>query len=147
MIWSSTSGSRSTPFRGPNVLGPRASDPLIRLTARLRRRVVRLALLEVRTLTEDIDRDEQALVLRDQGRTYLDIAEILDLDGARAAHAAFNRGLRLRPRAEQGWLRSRELARLDALATRMRGRDDLGVDEVVRHLRALKRQKDSLSVG
>ncbi len=98
-------------------------------------------------MTEDIDRDEQALVLRDQGRTYLDIAEILDLDGARAAHAAFNRGLRLRPRAEQGWLRSRELARLDALATRMRGRDDLGVDEVVRHLRALKRQKDSLSVG
>jgi len=53
--------------------------------------VVRLPPLEVRTLTEDIDRDEQALVLRDQGRTYLAIAEVLDLDGARAAHAAFNR--------------------------------------------------------
>ncbi len=109
--------------------------------------MARLALLEVRTLTECIDRDEHALVLRDQGRTYLDIADILDLDGARAAHAAFNRGLQLRPRAEQGWLRSRELARLDALASRMRGRDDLGVEEVVRRLRGLKRQRESLSVG
>jgi hypothetical protein len=101
----------------------------------------------VRTLTEYLDHDEQALVLRDQGRTYLGIADILDLDGARAAHAAFNRALRLRPRAEQGWLRSRELARLDALASRMRGRDDLAVEEVVRRLRGLKRQRDSLSVG
>lgn len=93
------------------------------------------------------DRDEQALVLRDQGRTFLDVARALDLDGARAAHAAFNRGLRLRPLAEQGWLRGRETARLDALASRMRGRDDLGVTEVLRRLRGLKRQKDSLSVG
>jgi hypothetical protein len=98
-------------------------------------------------VTESIDRDEQALVLRDQGRTYLDIADILELDGARGAHAAFNRALRLRPQGEKAWLRSRELARLDALASRMRGRNDLGVAEVVRRLRGLKRQRDSLSVG
>ncbi len=42
---------------------------------------------------------------------------------------------------------SRLLARLDALATRIHGRDDLGVEEVVGRLRDLKRQKDSLSVG
>jgi len=98
-------------------------------------------------LTNDIDRDEQALVLRDQGRTYLDIAHILDLDGARAAHAAFNRALREPSRSERAWLRSREMARLDALASRMRGRHDLGVEEVVRRLRGLKRQRDSISIG
>ncbi len=104
--------------------------------------VVRVSTL----LAEDMDRDEQALVLRDQGCTFLDVAGILGLDDAYAAHTAFNRGLRLRPRAERGELRVREMARLDALTSRMRERDDLGVEEVVRRLNGLKRQRKALFV-
>jgi hypothetical protein len=91
-----------------------------------------------------IDRDEEALVLRDQERTFFDIAHVLGLSDAQAARAAFNRGLRLRPRAERGHLRSREAARLDALTSRLRGREDLGVEEVVRRLNGLKRQRMDL---
>ena len=58
-------------------------------------------------MSKDMDRDEQALVQRDQGRFFVGIAGILELDSARAANAAFNRALRGRPNAEQVWLRSR----------------------------------------
>jgi hypothetical protein len=94
-----------------------------------------------------MDRDEKALLLRDEGRPFAGIAEILALDSARAANVAFNRALRLRPRAEQAWLRSREMARLDALASRVRGRDDLSVEEVVRRLRGVKHQRKTLFVA
>ena len=86
-------------------------------------------------------------MLRDQGRTYLDIAHILDLDGARTAHAAFNRARRQRSRAERAWLRGREVGRLDALASRMRGRHDLSVEKIVHRPRGLKCHGDSLSDG
>ena len=95
-------------------------------------------------MNEKMTSDEQALLLREQGRTFQAIAQILDLDSARAAQAAFLRSLRLRPRIEQAWLRSRELGRLDALASRMRGRDDLSVAEVVRRLRGLERQRETI---
>ena len=98
-------------------------------------------------MSKDMDRDEQALVQRDQGRFFVGIAGILELDSARAANAAFNRALRGRPNAEQVWLRSREMARLDALASRLRGRDDLSVEEVVRRLRGLKHKRQRLSVA
>ena len=90
--------------------------------------------------------DEQALTLRDQGRTFIHIAEILGLDHAQAAHAAFNRGLRLRPRAERGQLRTREEARLDAITARVRGRKELSVEELVRRLNDLKRQRRALYI-
>lgn len=95
-------------------------------------------------MNDETERDEQALVLRDQGRTFVDIAQILGLIDAHAANAAFNRGLRLRPRAERELLRSKEAARLDALTSRLRGRNDLGVEELVRRLNGLKRQRKAL---
>lgn len=98
-------------------------------------------------MSKDMDRDEQALVQRDKGRSFVGIAGILELDSDRAANAAFNRALRGRPNAEQVWLRSRELARLDALASRLRGRGDLSVEEVVRRLRGLKHQRQTLFVA
>ena len=98
----------------------------------------------MRTLTEDVDRDEQALVMRDEGQPFAGIAEILEFDNARAANAAFNRALRGRPNAQKEWLRSRELARLDSLASRVRERDDLSVEEIVRRLRVLKHQRKML---
>jgi hypothetical protein len=98
-------------------------------------------------MIRDIDRDEQSLALRDRGQPFVGIAQILELDSARAANASFNRALRGRPNAEQAWLRSREVARLDALASRVRGRDDLSVEEVVRRLRGLKHQRQALFVA
>ena len=44
-------------------------------------------------MSKDMDRDEQALVQRDQGRSFVGIAGILELDSARAVNAAFNRAL------------------------------------------------------
>ena len=99
------------------------------------------------SMAGDIDRDEQALALRDGGQPFAGIARILGFDGPRVANAAFNRALRARPRAEQAQLRSREVARLDALASRVRGRDDLSVEEVVRRLNGLKHQRRTLFVA
>jgi DNA-binding transcriptional MerR regulator len=98
-------------------------------------------------MSNDVDRDQQALTLREQGRPFAGIAEILELDGAGAAHASFNRGLRRRPKAEQERLRSREMARLDAQALSLRGRDDLSVEEIVRRMRGVKHQRKTLFVG
>lgn len=100
-----------------------------------------------RPMTTDANRDEQALMLRDQGQSFGGIAQALGLDGARAANAAFNRALRQRPVTQQAWLRSRESVRLDAVASRVRGRDDLSVEEVVRRLRGVKQQRKTLFVA
>jgi len=98
-------------------------------------------------MTKDIDRDEQVLTFRDEGRSFASVALILGLGSAGAANAAFNRALRCHRMAEQAWLRSHEAARLDASATRLHGRDDLSVEEVVRQLRALKHQRQNLFVA
>ncbi len=92
----------------------------------------------------EADRDEQTLVLRDEGRSYAGIALILGLNDAHAANAAFNRALRCQSKAKQEWLRSREMMRLDAVASRLRERDDLSVEEVIRRLRGVKHQRQTL---
>jgi AraC-like DNA-binding protein len=98
-------------------------------------------------MTEATEPDEQALAMRDQGQPFARIAQALGFDDPHAANAAFNRALRVRPRAEQARLRSREMARLEALALRVRGRDDLSAEEVVRRLRGLKRQRETLFIA
>ncbi len=95
----------------------------------------------------DRDRDYQALVLRDQGRPFGGVAKILALDSAGAANASFNRALRLQPRAAQARLRSREMDRLDALASRLRQRPDLSTEEIVRRLQGVKYQRKTLFVA
>ena len=95
----------------------------------------------------DTDRDNQALQLRDQGRPFTGIAQLLQLDSAGAAYTSFNRALRLRPKAEQERLRHREMDRLDALASALRGRDDLSAEEIVRRQRGVKQQRRSLFVS
>jgi hypothetical protein len=97
-------------------------------------------------MPDDVGRDEQALVLRDQGRSFVSIARELELEGALGANAAFNRALRRRPPAEQETLRSREAARLDALGERVRRREDLSEEEVARRLRGLQRLRKTLFV-
>jgi len=95
-------------------------------------------------MPDDADRDEQTLVLRDAGQSFAAIAQLLGLENAHAANAAFNRALRCRPRSQQEWLRSREMRRLDAVASRVRERDDLSVEEIVRRLRGVKEQRKTL---
>lgn len=93
---------------------------------------------------EDWNRDERTLALRDEGRSFAGIAQVLGLEDAHAANAAFNRALRCRPRLQQEWLRSREMTRLDAVASRLRERDDLSAEEIVRRLRGVKQQRKTL---
>jgi hypothetical protein len=95
----------------------------------------------------EVDRDELTLALRDEGRSFAGIAQVLGLDNARDANAALNRALRRRPKTQQDWLRSREMMRLDAVASQVRQRDDLSVEEVIRRLRGVKQQRKTLFVA
>jgi len=88
--------------------------------------------------------DEEVLALREQGRSFANIARSLGLDGALQANAAFNRALRRRPAAEQDNVRSHEMARLDALGERLRKREDLNEVEVARRMRNLERLRKTL---
>ena len=98
-------------------------------------------------MSKSMDRDQQALVLRDQSRSFVGIARILELDSPVAANAAFNRALRRQRKIEQTRLRIREVRRLDILASRVRERDDLGAEEVIRRLSSLKHQRKTLFVA
>jgi len=95
-------------------------------------------------MPDEMDRDEQTLVLRDEGRSFAGIAQFLGLQDAHAANAAFNRALRCQSKAKQEWICSREMTRLDAVASRVRERDDLSVEEIVRRLRGVKHQRLTL---
>jgi hypothetical protein len=98
-------------------------------------------------MPENAHRDEKALVLRDQGRSFASIAQLLDLAGAIEANAAFNRALRLRSAAEQAALRSRELARLDALSERLRTREGVSEEELARQMHGVQRLRKTLFVA
>lgn len=98
----------------------------------------------VADLDDNSERDERVLVLREEGRTFAGIARELGLEKTLDANAAFNRALRRRSPAEQETLRSHEIARLDALADRVRGRDDLDEAEVARRIRSVDRLKRTL---
>jgi hypothetical protein len=92
------------------------------------------------------DLDERALLLRDGGLSYARTATELDLAGALEANAAFNRALRRRTVSEQAALRSREMARLDALCLRLRRREGVSEEELARQLRGVRRLRKSLFV-
>ena len=92
-------------------------------------------------------RDEQALVLRDQGRSFTAIAQVLDLAGAVEANVAFNRALRRRSATEQAELRCREMARLDALGERLRNRQDMDDEVLARRLHGIQRLRKTLFVA
>ena len=98
-------------------------------------------------MPDDADRDEWALLLREQGRSFAGIARVLDLSGALGANAAFNRALRRQTLGEQVALRSREMARLDALAERLRRREGVSEEELARQLHGLKRLRKTLFVA
>jgi len=98
-------------------------------------------------MADDADRDERALLLRDQGRSFAAIARALDLADALQANAAFNRALRRHTPGDQATMRSREMARLDTLSLRIRRREDVSEEELARHLRGIQRLRKTLFVA
>lgn len=97
-------------------------------------------------MPDGAERDEQALSLRDEGHSFAAIARTLDLAGALAANAAFNRALRRRSPAEQAAVRSREMVRLDALCERLRNRAGVSEEELARQLHSVQRLRKTLFV-
>ena len=98
-------------------------------------------------MSEDIDRDEQALLLREQGRSFAGIARVLDLADGIEANAAFNRALRRHTPGYQVTLRSREMARLDTLTEHIRNREGVSEEELSPLLREIKRLRTALFVA
>ena len=93
---------------------------------------------------EDIDRDEQVLLLRDDGRTYATISKQLDLERAVIARACYLRALRRRPLEERRHLCRRELQRLDAFAALVAKRPDLDAQEIDQRLRLVDQLRREL---
>jgi len=88
--------------------------------------------------------DEQALVLRDSGKTYAAVASSLGFKRAVDAQAAFLRALRKRDGEEHSRLVQREWARLDELETRIRTRDAADPEKMERRLQALAKLRAAL---
>ena len=89
--------------------------------------------------------DEDALRLREEGRSYASVARSLNLKRSNDALAAFLRALHQRPDAEKVDLISRERARLDQLEARIRDRDKDDPTRLDRRLIALEKLRSSLS--
>jgi hypothetical protein len=89
--------------------------------------------------------DEDALRLREEGRTYASVARSLNLKRSNDALAAFLRALHQRPEAERAELISRERVRLDQLEARIRDRDRDDPTRLDRRLGALEKLRGSLS--
>jgi hypothetical protein len=89
--------------------------------------------------------DEDALRLREEGRTYASVARSLNLKRSNDALAAFLRALHQRPDVERAELIGRERARLDQLEVRIRDRDKDDPIRLDRRLGALEKLRSSLS--
>lgn len=89
--------------------------------------------------------DEDALRLREEGRSYAAVARSLNLKRSNDALAAFLRALHQRPDTERAELIGRERARLDLLEVRIRDRDKDDPTRLDRRLGALEKLRSSLS--
>ena len=81
--------------------------------------------------------DEQALTLRDSGRSFAAVASSLGLKRASDARAAFLRAVARLPDTERTRLYERESERLDRLEARIRDRDRDEPEKMERRLAAL----------
>ena len=80
-------------------------------------------------MPDDVDCDEQALLLRHQGRSFLAIVRVPNLVEVIEANATFNRASACHTLVEQATLRSWEMTRPDTLKERLRERDDVNLEE------------------
>ncbi len=83
---------------------------------------------------DDLERDAQILRLRENGLSYLAIAERLGLERATVARSGHLRALWRLPSGEQRSSCLRELQRLDMLANYIAARDDIDEAEIARQL-------------
>ena len=88
--------------------------------------------------------DEEALILRDSGKTYAAVASSLGFKRAVDARAAFLRAVRQRAGEERSRLVQRESDRLDTLDTRIRTRDAAHPEKMERRLQALAKLRGDL---
>ena len=93
---------------------------------------------------DELETDERALALRTQGKTYAEIARVLDLPKAIDANRAFNRALRRHLPAEMVRLRAVETERLDRMERAVKMQAQLVPAEVDRRVRGIQRQRDRL---
>ncbi len=98
-------------------------------------------------MPDDVDRDEQALLLREQGRSFAGIARVLELADGTEANATFNRALRRHTPGYQATLRSREMARLDSLTERLRNREGMSEEVLAGLLVEIERLRKALFVA
>jgi hypothetical protein len=95
-------------------------------------------------VSDGVARDDEALRLRVQGKSFAAIAGVLGYGRAYEANEAFNRALRRRPLHEQATLRVGELARLEAMADGIHDSRGLSPDEIASRLRAVERLRAML---
>ncbi|MEY2567923.1 MAG: hypothetical protein QOE35_2452 [Actinomycetota bacterium] len=88
--------------------------------------------------------DEQALELRSSGKSFSSIAKALGLERAHDANEAFIRALRRRAPKARKVIREAEAGRLEALATKVRARDDLTPEQTKKRLRSVERLRQTL---
>ena len=91
-----------------------------------------------------VAQDEEALKLRSAGKSFSTIAKTLGYERSHHANEAFLRALRRQPPAQRSNLREAEAARLEALATKIRAREDLSPTQVQKRLRAVERLRQTL---
>jgi len=95
--------------------------------------------------SDDRELDDQILRLRESGRSYLAIAERLDLERATVARSGYLRALWRLPADEQNASCRRELQRLDSLATHIAARDDIDESAIARQLQMVDRLRLDLN--
>ena len=88
---------------------------------------------------DDQELDDQILHLRENGLSYLAIAERLGLKRATVARSRYLRALWRLPSDEKGASCLREVQRLDTLANYIAARDDIDEAEIARQLQMVDR--------
>lgn len=88
--------------------------------------------------------DQQALTLRESGRSYAAIARELGFARSIDARSAFLRAVGQRPVGERPELLRHEVARLDVLERRIRDRDLHEPEVMQRHLATVARLRQGL---
>lgn len=89
--------------------------------------------------------DEQALALRETGKSFAAVAQGVGFKRALDAHAAFLRAFRTREGDERTHLAERESVRLDELETRIRTRDANDVTKMERRLAGVDKMRKMLA--
>lgn len=94
-------------------------------------------------MPDDVDCDEQALLLRDEGRSFAAIVRVPNLVDVIEANATFNRALACHTLVEQATLRSWEMTRLDTLKERLREREDVNWEKRARPSPGIQRLRNT----